>query len=86
MRRNFHSHLESHWNRRVVQGILFLCLVCPFLVTPAFAQLGNSGSIEGVVKDPSGSSVAGATVEITNPISVGAATATAQGKEVAALQ
>ena len=69
MRRNFHSHLESHWNRRVVQGILFLCLVCPFLVAPAFAQLGNSGSIEGVVKDPSGSSVAGATVEITNPIS-----------------
>jgi hypothetical protein len=69
MRRNFHSHLESHWNRRMVQGILFLCLVCAFLVVPAFGQLGNSGSIEGVVKDPSGSSVAGATVEITNPIS-----------------
>jgi hypothetical protein len=31
------------------------------------AQLGNSGSIEGVVKDPSGSSVPGARVEITNP-------------------
>ncbi len=69
MRRNFHSHLESHWNRRMVQGILSLCLVCAFLVVPAFGQLGNSGSIEGVVKDPSGSSVAGATVEITNPIS-----------------
>ena len=47
----------------------FLPWLCPFLVRPAFAQLGNSGSIEGVVKDPSGSSVAGATVEITNPIS-----------------
>jgi hypothetical protein len=35
----------------------------------ARAQLGNSGSIEGVVKDPSGSSVPGAKVEITNPVS-----------------
>src|SRR6516225_3402087 len=32
------------------------------------AQLGNSGSIEGVVKDPSGGVVVGATVEITNPV------------------
>src|SRR6266700_3870854 len=29
------------------------------------AQVGNSGSIEGVVKDPSGGVVAGATVEIS---------------------
>jgi len=36
---------------------------------PAKAQLGNSGSIEGVVKDPSGGVVAGATVEISYPIS-----------------
>jgi hypothetical protein len=35
----------------------------------AFAQLGNSGSIEGVVKDQSGASVPGAKVEITNPVS-----------------
>jgi hypothetical protein len=35
----------------------------------ASAQLGNSGSIEGVVKDPSGGVVANATVEITNPVS-----------------
>ena len=30
---------------------------------------GNSGSIDGVVKDPSGGSVPGAKVEITNPVS-----------------
>src|SRR6202007_481149 len=35
---------------------------------PAHAQLGNSGSIEGVVKDQSGASVPGAKVEITNPV------------------
>src|SRR5450432_4894232 len=40
-----------------------------FGAVPIPAQLGNSGSIEGVVKDPSGSSVAGASVEITNPVS-----------------
>jgi hypothetical protein len=32
-------------------------------------QVGNSGSIEGVVKDPSGSAVAGASVEMSNPVS-----------------
>jgi hypothetical protein len=35
---------------------------------PAKAQLGNSGSIEGVVKDPSGGVVVGAVVEINNPV------------------
>jgi hypothetical protein len=39
------------------------------MAAPGFAQLGNSGSFEGVVKDPSGSSVAGATVEITYAVS-----------------
>jgi len=45
----------------VSQLALWICV--------ASAQLGNSGSIEGVVKDPSGGVVANATVEITNPVS-----------------
>ena len=35
----------------------------------AQAQTGNSGSIQGTVKDPSGGAVVTATVEITNPVS-----------------
>ena len=35
----------------------------------AAAQVGNSGSIEGTAKDPSGAVVAKATVEISNPVS-----------------
>ena len=34
----------------------------------AAAQVGNSGSIEGTAKDPSGAVVAKATVEISNPV------------------
>ena len=40
-----------------------------FWAIPSRAQLGNSGSIEGVVKDASGGVVAGAKVEISNPVS-----------------
>jgi hypothetical protein len=40
-----------------------------FIVAAVFAQTGNSGSIEGVVLDPSGKTVANATVEITNVVS-----------------
>ena len=36
---------------------------------PAKAQMGNSGSIEGVVKDSSGGVIAGATVEISYAVS-----------------
>jgi hypothetical protein len=36
---------------------------------PVQAQLGNSGSIEGVVKDPSGAAIGNATVEISYPVS-----------------
>ena len=35
----------------------------------AAAQVGNSGSIEGMVKDPSGAAVANATMTIINPVS-----------------
>ena len=34
-----------------------------------FAQSGNSGTINGMVKDPSGAVVAGAEVSIHNPVS-----------------
>jgi len=39
-----------------------------FCATRLVAQSGNSGSIEGTVKDPSGASVANATVEVSNPV------------------
>jgi hypothetical protein len=44
----------------------FSFLVCAMSVR---AQMGNSGSIDGVVKDPSGGTVAGATVEISYAVS-----------------
>jgi hypothetical protein len=49
----------------------FLVLSFSFLfcAMPTRAQMGNSGSIEGVVKDPSGGVVAGATVEISYAVS-----------------
>jgi hypothetical protein len=49
----------------------FLILAFAFLVSAVAVrgQVGNSGSIEGVVKDPSGSAVAGASIEISNPVS-----------------
>jgi hypothetical protein len=40
-----------------------------FCAMPSRAQMGNSGSIDGVVKDPSGGIVAGAVVEISYPVS-----------------
>jgi hypothetical protein len=48
----------------LVLGLSFL--LC---ATSVRAQLGNSGSIEGVVKDPSGGVVSNATVEVSNPVS-----------------
>jgi hypothetical protein len=48
---------------------LLSALVVPLFAFPLYAQLGNSGSIDGVVKDPSGSSIPGAKVEISNPVS-----------------
>ncbi len=46
-----------------------LGLVLLFAAGPANAQLGNAGSIEGVVKDSSGGVVAGAKVEISYAVS-----------------
>jgi len=50
------------WNV-LIMGSLFL-----LTAGQASAQLGNSGSIEGVVKDPTGGVIAGATVEISYPV------------------
>jgi hypothetical protein len=49
--------------------VFALGLALSFATGPASAQLGNSGSVEGVVKDPSGGVIAGATVEMFNPVS-----------------
>jgi Carboxypeptidase regulatory-like domain/TonB-dependent Receptor Plug Domain len=55
----------------VLKKLAFFVLVFGSLVCgiPSRAQLGNSGSIEGTVKDPSGAAVANATVEINYPVS-----------------
>jgi hypothetical protein len=50
-------------------AILILGFVLLLTAGSAKAQLGNSGSIEGVVKDPTGGVIAGATVEISFPVS-----------------
>ncbi len=68
MARNFCSYLHSHSGKSVWTRISIFALGLLFLAASGFAQ-GNSGSIEGVVKDPSGSSIAGATVEITYAVS-----------------
>src|SRR5882757_5013054 len=49
-------------------GFLLASLSLLLFALPVRAQLGNSGSIEGVVKDPSGSSVPNAKVEMSNPV------------------
>jgi hypothetical protein len=50
---------------------LLLLLIAGFFLqgTSAFAQSGNSGTITGVVKDPSGAVVANVAVQIHNPVS-----------------
>jgi hypothetical protein len=48
--------------------VFVLGFVLLLMAGPANAQLGNAGSIEGVVKDSSGGVVAGAKVEINFPV------------------
>lgn len=48
--------------------VFVLGWVLSFAAGPAVAQLGNSGSIEGIVKDPSGAAIVGAAVEISYPV------------------
>jgi hypothetical protein len=51
-----------------IYAIFVLGLVLLLAAGPANAQLGNAGSIEGVVKDTSGGVVVGAKVEISFPV------------------
>jgi hypothetical protein len=57
--------VRSH---KVACACLILGLSLLFAAAPGRAQLGNSGSIEGVVKDPSGAAIVGAAVEISYPV------------------
>ncbi len=52
-----------------IYAIFFGGIVLSGAADPVHAQIGNSGSIVGVVKDPSGASVANAKVEISDPVS-----------------
>jgi len=54
--------------RLSIYAIFVLAIAASFGAGAVKAQLGNSGSIEGVVKDPSGGVIAGANVEITFPV------------------
>jgi hypothetical protein len=53
---------------RAVSAFLIVGLSLLFATAPGWAQLGNAGSIEGVVKDPSGAAIVGAAVEISYPV------------------
>src|SRR6202049_3952985 len=55
--------------KRLSTTVVFVLGLVLFLAAgPANAQLGNAGSIEGVVRDSSGGVVAGAKVEISFPV------------------
>jgi hypothetical protein len=70
-----HAPAASVWEGVRFQGFLSAAAaftVCWLMLsaTPLFPQsLGTSGSIQGSVVDPSGAVIAGATVEIQNPVS-----------------
>jgi hypothetical protein len=54
--------------RMSICAVFVLGVVLLLAAGPARAQLGNAGSIEGVVKDASGGVIAGAKVEISFPV------------------
>jgi len=66
--------------RLAVRGLSIFFMQLALLVIDASAQLGNSGSIEGVVKDPSGAAVVNAKVEISYPVTGFTRTTTTSGE------
>ena len=66
--------------RLAVRGLSIFFMQLALLVIVASAQLGNSGSIEGVVKDPSGAAVVNAKVEISYPVTGFTRTTTTSGE------
>jgi hypothetical protein len=65
--------------RLAVRGLSIFFMQMALLVIVTSAQLGNSGSIEGVVKDPSGAAVVNAKVEISYPVTGFTRTTTTSG-------
>ena len=55
--------------RLLIFAVLAVAFALFFAIAPTMAQLGNSGSLAGTVKDPSGGVVAAASVAISYPVS-----------------
>src|SRR5262245_66324432 len=65
---------------RIMPATLALCLAFP--ATSVGAQTATTGTIEGIVTDPNGAVVPGATIKVTSPnlIRVQTATSDTQGR------
>ncbi len=54
---------------RVFCGVMLVCVFVLSFGVSLRAQSGTFGSLQGIVTDPSGAAVAGAMIEIQNPVS-----------------
>jgi hypothetical protein len=63
------TNLEFLRDHRKIRALWVFVFSLMLFAVPGRAQIGNSGSIEGVVKDSSGGVVGNAKVEIVNPVS-----------------
>lgn len=68
---NYSAFPTFHRNKKVlgIQNLMVLSLGILLCASPIWGQVGNSGSIEGVIKDPSGAEIANAKVDISDPVS-----------------